>query len=119
MTCIQKYNFVGLKIDEIENIWRTNRENDDEGDWNCTGNSTDNFGCVDLRQSHRRSVPIFFTEMREGNQTKGYLIMNHNNQHRRGEYNRKTGMITWEIFDIRDNRTTGEVKEWTRGTSFC
>ena len=45
--------------------------------------------------------------------------MNHNNQHRRGEYDRTTGIITWKIFDILDNRTTGEVKEWMRGMSFC
>ena len=120
LTCLPPYNFLGLKIDEVENIWTTNREEDDEGNWNCTGNSTDNFGCVDLGQSHRRSVPIFFTEITEGNQTRGNLIMNHNNKHRRGEYNRTTGIITWTIFDPNDNSTpTGEEKLWTKGMSLC
>ena len=115
LTWLPPYNFLGLKIDEVENIWTTNREEDDEGNWNCTGNSSDNFACVDLRQSRRRSVPIFFTETPEPR-----LIMNHNNKYRRGEYNRTTGIITWTIFDLNDNSTpTGEEKFWTRGMSLC
>ena len=115
MTCIHLYNALGLEVKELENIWTTDWDLDDEGNWNCTGNSSDNFACVDLRQSRRRSVPIFFTEEPEPR-----LIMNHNNKHRRGEYNRTTGIITWTIFDLNDNSTpTGEEKFWTRGMSLC
>ena len=115
LTCIHLYNALGLEVKELENIWTTDWEQDDEGNWNCTGNSSDNFACVDLRQSRGRSVPIFFTEEPEPR-----LIMNHNNKYRRGEYNRTTGMIVWQILETHENSTpTGEVKEWTRGMIFC
>ena len=46
--------------------------------------------------------------------------MNHDNKHRRGEYNKTTGVITWKIYEIHDNSTpTGEEKVWTRGVSLC
>ena len=115
LNCIYPYNFLGLKIDDLVNIWRTEREIDDEGDWNCTGNSSDNFACVDLGQSRRRSVPITFTQRPQ----EPMLLMDHNNKHRRGVYNKTTGIIEWEIFDILNNETTDEFKFWRKGISVC